>query len=464
MRTSITKMALAAMLGMMPMTNLCAQEEVQGFVHEQSSEDGYEWPTDKQVLNKLDQWQDQKFGVLMHWGLYSIPGIVESWSICSEDVDWISRKKHHLPYDDYKKWYWGLKDEFNPTKFDPDQWADMMQDAGVKYMIFTTKHHDGFCMYDSKFTDFSIAHGEAFKNNPKRDIARYVFDAFRKKNFMIGCYFSKPDWHCPWFWSPEYATATRSINYKKERHPEWWSNYQKFTQNQLGELTTDYGKLDILWLDGGWVTGEEVGLDSILVEARKRNPGLISVDRAIKGRNENYQTPERGIPDHQLSYPWESCITLSWDWGWTPNAPYKSAQWIINTLAEITAKGGCFALGIGPDQYGQFDKAVADRLHVVGEWLRKNGKAIYGTRNAKVYHDGNVWFTSSKDHKTTYAIYALPDNEKLPQTVEWTGNVPRKSIKLLATGKSLKFTKKDGRVKVVLPAGLKQESLAFEIK
>ena len=129
MRTSITKMALAAMLGMMPMTNLCAQEEVQGFVHEQSSEDGYEWPTDKQVLNKLDQWQDQKFGVLMHWGLYSIQGIVESWSICSEDVDWISRKKHHLPYDDYKKWYWGQKDEFNPSKFDPDQWADMMQDA-----------------------------------------------------------------------------------------------------------------------------------------------------------------------------------------------------------------------------------------------------------------------------------------------------------------------------------------------
>ena len=100
----------------------------------------------------------------------------------------------------------------------------------------------------------------------------------------------------------------------------------------------------------------------------------------------------------------------------------------------------------------------------MGEWLRKNGKAIYGTRNARAYHDGKVWFTSSKDHKTTYAIYALPDNEKLPQTVEWTGNVPRKSVKLLATGKSLKFTKKDGRVKVALPAGLKQESLAFEIK
>ena len=452
----------AAILSTSPLA--AGAQQVQGFVHEQSGEDGYEWPTDKQVLEKLDQWQDLKFGVLMHWGLYSLPGIVESWSICSEDVDWISRKVHHLPYDDYKKWYWGLKDEFAPTKFNPDQWADMMKDAGMKYMIFTTKHHDGFCMYDSKYTDFSIAHSEAFKTSPKRDIARYVFDAFRKKDFRIGCYFSKPDWHSEWFWSPEYATATRHINYKKDRHPDWWRNYVKFTQNQLGELTSDYGKLDILWLDGGWITGDDINLDSVLVEARKRNPGLISVDRAVRGRNENYQTPERGIPDHQLSYPWESCITLSWDWGWTRDAPYKSAQWIVNTLAEITAKGGCFVLGIGPDRYGQFDKAVADRLHIVGDWLRRYGKAIYNTRNAKVYHDGNVWFTSSKDHATTYAIYALPEKEQLPQTIEWTGNVPRKSVRLLSNGKSLKFSKKDGRVSVTLPAGLKQESLALEIK
>ena len=462
-KTSLRMLALASALWLASTPEAMAQEQVQGFVHEQSSEDGYEWPTDTEVLKKLDAWQDLKFGVLMHWGLYSIPGIVESWSICSEDVDWITRKEK-LPYDDYKKWYWGLKDSFNPTKFNPDEWADMMSDGGVKYMIFTTKHHDGFCMYDSKQTDFSIAHSEAFKNDARRDVARYVFDAFRKKNFMIGCYFSKPDWHCQWFWNPEFATATRNINYKKERHPDWWRNYQMFTQRQLGELTSDYGKLDILWLDGGWVSGDDIGLDSVLVEARKRNPGLISVDRAIRGRNENYQTPERGIPDHQLSYPWESCITLSWDWGWTPDAPYKSARWIVNTLAEITAKGGCFALGIGPDKTGQFDKAVAERLHAVGQWLRKNGKAIYGTRNAKIYHDGNMWFTSSKDHATTYGIYALPEKEQLPAVVEWTGNVPRKYVKLLATGKKLKFSSKGNRVSVQLPQGLEQESLAFEIK
>lgn len=166
---------------------LSAQEQVQGFVHQQSKATDYVWPTDQQVLDKLDKWQDQKFGVLFHWGLYSVLGIVESWSICSEDVDWISRKGS-LSYDEYKKWYWGLKDSLNPVNFNPEQWAEVMQDAGMKYMIFTTKHHDGFCTFDSKYTDFSIANGP-FKNNPRKDVAFHVFDAFRKKGFMMGCYF-----------------------------------------------------------------------------------------------------------------------------------------------------------------------------------------------------------------------------------------------------------------------------------
>ena len=113
----------------------------QGFTHQQST--GYVTPSDEKVLQKLDQWQDLKFGVLFHWGLYSVPGIVESWSICSEDVDWIPRDST-ISYTDYKKWYWGLKDQFNPQAFDPDQWADVMEKAGMKYAIFTTKHHDGF--------------------------------------------------------------------------------------------------------------------------------------------------------------------------------------------------------------------------------------------------------------------------------------------------------------------------------
>ena len=273
------KKLIVCMAGAAFALNLHAQQ-VQGFVHKQSEATDYVWPTDQQVLDKLDKWQDQKFGVLFHWGLYSVPGIVESWSICSEDVDWISRKKP-LPYDEYKEWYWGLKDSLNPVNFNPEQWADVMQDAGIKYMIFTTKHHDGFCTYDSKYTDFSIAHG-AFKDNPRKNVAYHVFDAFRKRGFMTGCYFSKPDWHCEWFWNPYFATPDRNINYKKDRHPDWWKNYQTFTRNQLNELMSDYGSFDILWLDGGWVKGDDIGLDDILAQARRKHPGLISVDRSIR--------------------------------------------------------------------------------------------------------------------------------------------------------------------------------------
>lgn len=433
-------------------------QEAQSFVHQQSNTEDYVWPTDPQVLTKLKHWQDQKFGVLMHWGLYSVPGIVESWSICSED--WIVRERKPT-YEEDKAWYWSQKDSLNPVNFDPSKWADVMKKAGMKYMIFTTKHHDGFCMFDTKYTDFSIAHGP-FGKDPRHNIAKEVFNAYRNKGFMIGCYFSKPDWHSKWFWNPYYATPNRRINYKKQQHPDWWQNYRKFTQNQLNELTTDYGNIDILWLDGGWITGEEIGLDTILVDARKRNPGMISVDRTIRGKNENYQTPEQGIPAKQLDIPWESCITLSHAWGWTPNAKFKSPNKVIGILSEIVAKGGCLALGVGPKADGTLQPEVVKNLLQIGNWLNKNGQAIYSTVNAAHYNDGKVWFTADKNGKTLYAIYALEDGEKTPKTITWTENKPKGKLILLQNGKSVKYTVKGNQITVTLPSGLKNEPLAFK--
>lgn len=433
-------------------------QEAQSFVHQQSNTEDYVWPTDPQVLTKLKHWQDQKFGVLMHWGLYSVPGIVESWSICSED--WIVRERKPT-YEEDKAWYWSQKDSLNPVNFDPSKWADVMKKAGMKYMIFTTKHHDGFCMFDTKYTDFSIAHGP-FGKDPRHNIAKEVFNAYRNKGFMIGCYFSKPDWHSKWFWNPYYATPNRRINYKKQQHPDWWQNYRKFTQNQLNELTTDYGNIDILWLDGGWITGDEIGLDTILVDARKRNPGMISVDRTIRGKNENYQTPEQGIPAKQLDIPWESCITLSHAWGWTPNAKFKSPNKVIGILSEIVAKGGCLALGVGPKADGTLQPEVVNTLLRIGSWLNKNGQAIYSTVNAAHYNDGKVWFTADKNGKTLYAIYALEDGEKTPKTITWTENKPKSKLVLLQNGKSVKYTVKGNQVTVTLPSGLKNEPLAFK--
>lgn len=451
------KKLMVCLLGAALSSSLNAQD-ANSYVHEQS--DGYEWPTDKEVLTKLDKWQDQKFGVLFHWGLYSVPGVCESWPICCED--WITRPMDS--YYEYKKWYWGQSEKFNPTKFDPEQWADVMEDAGMKYMIFTTKHHDGFCMFDSKYTDFSIANGP-FKDNPKKDVARYVFDAFRAKNFMIGCYFSKPDWHCEWFWNPYFDTNGRMQNYKREKHPDWWKNYQDFTYNQLTELMTNYGKFDILWLDGGWITGEEVRLDEVLANARGgQQPGLISVDRTIKGKNENYQTPEHTIPEKQLNHPWETCMPLSGAWGWVPNATFKTSNHVVNLLSEIVAKGGCFVLGVGPTAEGLIQPEVVERLQGVGKWLKANGKAIYNTRTTPHYNDGRTWFTADKDGKTLYAIYTLPDNEKLPATIEWTGNIPTGTMKLLKGNRTVKYTCNGDKVTVTLPKGLANESLAFSFK
>jgi alpha-L-fucosidase len=439
---------------------LAASAQDNSFVHEQS--DGYEWPTDPAVLEKLDAWQDLKFGVLMHWGLYSVPGIVESWSICNED--WITRPEGST-YEGYKQWYWGLSKEFNPVDFNPEQWAQVFKDAGMKYMIFTTKHHDGFCLFDSEYTDFSIAKAGPFAGNPRADAARYVFDAFRNEDFWIGAYFSKPDWHCEWFWNPYYATPRRGINYNVKQHPDWWQNYVDFTQNQLREITGGrYGQLDILWLDGGWITGDQVGLNEVLVDARRVSPGLISVDRTIQGPNENYQTPERSIPDRQIAHPWESCITLSNDWGWVPNAPYKSARRVIGILSEIVAKGGCFVLGVGPTPTGIIEGPAVAILEVIGDWMGRCGEAIYNTRITSNYNCGKTWFNASKDGKTLYAVYALEDGEELPAEITWTGNLPKGGkVTILNNGKKVKATVKGDQVTVKLPAkGLKQEPIALK--
>lgn len=413
----------------------------------------YTPPTDPKVLDKLDQWQDLKFGMIIHWGLYAVPGIVESWSICSEDVDWIPRDSN-MRYEDYKRWYWNLNASFNPTEFNPEQWAKVATAAGMKYVVFTTKHHDGFAMYDTKYSDYAVTKG-AFKDNPKADVTKFVFDAFRKQNMMIGAYFSKPDWHSQDYWWDKYATPNRHVNYKIENHPHRWNNFKNFVFNQIDEITSNYGNVDILWLDGGWVCApnEDVDMDRIAQRVRQNQPGILIVDRTVTGPYENYRTPEKMIPENQLSYPWETCMPLSKDWGFVPNATFKSAQEVINTLVEVVAKGGSLLLGVGPTPEGVIEPAVVQRLEEIGKWLNVNGKAIYNTRSLKYYHDDNVWFTGSKDGKIVYAILCADEQHPLPKTISWQGYTQKKgnTITLLG-GKKVKYSvSKSGMVTVTLP-------------
>jgi|SRR6185312_3898707 len=459
---------------------LCAMTgSAQPNVHPQSTE--YEWPKDPEVRAKLDKWQDQKFGILIHWGLYAVPGIIESWNLCSED--WINRDST-IAYPDYKKWYWGLKDKFNPVNFNPDAWAEAAKAAGMRYVVFTTKHHDGFNMFDTRQTDFKITDGP-FKNNPKADVAKYVFEAFRKKGFMIGAYFSKPDWHSEYYWWPRYATPDRNNNYDIRKFPWRWDQFKTFTYNQISELMHNYGSIDILWLDGGWVRpretvneevrswgaripqwSQDIDMPHIAEMARTAQPGILIVDRTVHGPYENYQTPEQKIPEQQLDYPWETCMTLANNWGYVPNDKFKPSSRIIRSLIEVVAKGGSLLLGIGPKPDGTLPDEAVLRMKEIGDWMTKNGEAIYNTRSTKYFQDGNTWFTQNKQQGKMYALVCLKENEPVPASVEWRNNLPAKGtvMRLLQNGKPVKWKLQDDSVKVFLPSGIQQGSspaLAF---
>lgn len=441
-------------------------------------------PSDPLVQNKLEQWQDLKFGFMMHWGLYAQLGIVESWALCSEDQSFQDRKGE--PYTDFKARYFSQIKHFNPQAFAPEKWAEAARAAGMRYVVFTTKHHDGFSMWDTQQSNFKIG-GPAspFKGHARANIAKEVFSAFRSKDFMIGTYFSKPDWHHPDYWSPLWATPNRCNNYDVRKYPEKWEAFKQFTYNQIEELMTTMGPVDILWLDGGWVRPDstitdevrawgyqipaweqDIGMGRIAKMARTHQPGLIVVNRSVHGPYEDYRTPEQHVPAGGLDYPWETCMTLTDNWGYVPGGQYKSADKIIKHLVDIVAKGGNYLLNIGPTPEGTLEPVAYERLEDIGQWMDVNGEAIYATRMHRQYQDGeDIRYTRSKDGKTVFA-----------HVTEWPGRrltlsavAPRKGsrISMLGDGQALKWSANGEGVMITLPSDLKAKGRhvwVFKIK
>jgi len=373
------------------------------------------------------------------------------------------------------KAYENLQTTFNPTHFDPDKWVKAAKDAGMKYVVFTTKHHDGFCMFDTKETDYKVTSSKTpFSANPKSNVANEIFGAFRKENFMIGAYFSKPDWHSPDYWWPYFPPKDRNVNYDPAKYPERWQHFKDYTFNQIQELMTNYGRVDILWMDGGWVRplnkadsiaakqmgskfNQDIDMPKIARMARAKQPGLIMVDRSVGGPYENYTTPEQEIPAAPLSYPWETCMTMGNSWSYVPGDHYKSSLQIVQLLIKIVSRGGNLLMNIGPGPDGDWDPEAYKRLADIGKWIKINGEGIYSSKAVAPYSSGDIFFTQSADGNNEYAFLLSKDNEvTLPPVIDiQTGNGRKvKKITLLGVGKKLKWNQQEDHISVTVPQSL----------
>lgn len=325
--------------------------------------------------DRLAWFRSLKFGIILHWAPYSQWDCCESWPLVPED-DWSRR-------DEIKCWterdkdlarfqrdYWDLPKTFNPTEFDADAWVSTFVEAGAKYVCFTTKHHDGFCMWDTKTTDYRIT-GKIcpFHTDPRADVTRQLFDACRRAGLAISVYFSKPDWHSAFYWDPAKSPTSRRANTVDD--PETWERFVQFTHAQIRELMSEYGPVDLLWLDGGWVRGkEDIQMAEMVTMARELQPGLIVVNRAVGDEFEDIVTPERELPTEALPSTWEACLPLCPDWKYVEGQTPRPAEEIASEIRYANDRGGNFLLGIAPMPNGQLPPAQVEVLRAIGKTRR----------------------------------------------------------------------------------------------
>jgi alpha-L-fucosidase len=397
-------------------------------------------------------YRNAKFGMFIHWGPYSLASVEASWPIMTPKPGGITEAE-----------YVELPKRFNPQKFDARAFVDLARSAGQQYMVFTTKHHDGFCMFDSSYTDYKITHTPYGK-----DIVQQLSSACKEAGMPLGFYYSPPDMHHPAFRDTSKPVST---NWNGEPMRPQWPLYLDYMRLQLTELLTRYGPVVLIWFDGLHEQQKYDGQRFVEL-IRHLQPATLVNDRI--GVPGDYETPEQFIPkgiptkgvrfnavdtsineqlnsmvpkaeDFQL---WETCMTINNQWAYNANdRDFKSAQFLIRGLVEVASRGGNFLLNVGPRPDGTIQPEFQERLRAMGDWLSVNGDSIYGTTYGPV--QGNSSFrTTAKGNKIFFHVLEWPS-----AALEIGGINPRVlSARLLANGQSLKFTQTEEKLKLDLPS------------
>ncbi len=352
--------------------------------------------------SRMEWWRAARFGMFIHWGAYAVPAGIYKGKEIGGIGEWIMSSAN-IPINEYEKFV----DQFNPTEYNAEQWARLAKNAGMKYIIITSKHHDGFGLWDSKVSDYDIVEASPYG----KDALKALADACRREGIKLGFYYSIMDWHHP------DANAENFASYR--------DNYMK---PQLKELLTNYGDIAVLWFDGEWIEEWTEPQGKELYDyVRSFQPEILINNRVGKGRQGmqgmnkdksyagDFGTPEQEILEGTSDMDWESCMTMNDTWGFKKNDHnWKSSENLIHNLIDIAAKGGNYLLNVGPTAEGLIPQPSVERLEAMGKWMSINSEAIYETVSIKKYYQGkNIRYTRKKGTDTFYALVLEKPNAQI---------------------------------------------------
>jgi len=390
---------------------ICILVLLTGFMmctHSNEQENQTAVETQEQHDQRMSWWRDARFGMFIHWGLYAIPA--GEWEGEINHAEWILTTAQ-IPVKEYEN----FAKEFNPAQFNAQQWVNTAKNAGMKYIVITSKHHDGFCLFDSKLTDYDVVDATPFK----RDILKELSEECYNQGIKLCFYHSIMDWH-----HPDYLPRR-----KWESRSEEGADFDRYVQHMKGqvkELLTNYGEIGVLWFDGEWedTWNRERGID-LYDYVRSLQPSIIINNRVGKGREGmagtydpeqalgDFGTPEQEIPSTGLGYDWETCMTMNDHWGYNKHDDnWKSNKDLIQKLVDIVSKGGNFLLNVGPTAEGLFPEPSIKRLNAIGKWMEVNGESIYGT-SASLFSDLKWGRSTTKGCKVYLHVFEWPENRTL---------------------------------------------------